>query len=228
MATLRKQIEDTVREFLRTQPAAAQSVLTELTHVPSSTEREADLDRMVELRAQQERELTPMREKAQALTQQLATLDQRRAELQKELVATKQQCWHRNFQLSAELERLDARVRKTAPVAIDAFIAKLNEEESSLRVHAPSRVFDVGPLNLYTLNRPQAYFSDGPSINRRMKAVLEARRAAEALKVERLTEQQLAHALDQLQAGLPPIVEEELDPWFMRICTSSAMRERCA
>jgi|CXWL01.1.fsa_nt_gi DNA repair exonuclease SbcCD ATPase subunit len=226
MATLRKQIEDVVREFLRTQTAADQSVLTIPVDGSSSIERQADLDRIAELRAQQVRELTPMREKAQALTAQLATLDTQRAELRKELVATEQQRLSRNCQLSDELDKLDMKVRKTAPPAIDAFIAELDKEASSLRVHGHSLARDIGPRNLFseTLKKPQSFYSDGPSITRRVQAVIDTRRAAEALKVERLTEEQLAQALDQLQAGLPPIVEEELDPWFMRIATASAMR----
>jgi hypothetical protein len=219
MATLRKQIEEVVREFLRPQTAADPSLLTSPIDGSSSIERQANLDRMDEIRAQQLRELTPMKEKAQALTAQLAMLDRQRAELRHEWEVIEHQRLSRNYQLSAELDKLDMKVRKTAPPAIDAFLAELNKEESSLRVHGRSLVREVGERNMFSdsLKKSQTFYSDGPSINRRMKAVIDTRRAAEALKVERLTEEQLAQALDQLQAGLPPIVEEELDPWFAGI-----------
>lgn len=226
--TLRKQIEEIIREVLKPQTATDQPVLTGL--ASSSTERQADFDRLEAIQAEQIRELTPMREKAQALAAELATLSKQRAELQRELVATEQQRSHRHCQLSNELDLLDVKLRRSAPPAIDAFIAEMDKEAAALRAQGPSHVREVGERNLYSLHMRKAicYYSDGPSIQRRIQAVLAARRKAEDLKVEPLTEEQLADAIDQLRAGLPPIAEEMLDPWFMRIATSSALSERCA
>lgn len=216
MDTFRRKIEEVVRELLRPQTAADQALLTSPIDGSSSIERQADLARMDELRVQQVRELTPMREKAQALTAQLATLDRQRDELRQEWEVIEQQRLSRYWQLTAELDRLDVKVRKSAPPVIDAFITELNQEEASLRERRHSRVEAVGERNLFSesMKKQKSFYSDGPSIARRLNAVLEARQVAEGFKVDRLTEAQLAHALDQLQAGLPTIVEEELNPWF--------------
>lgn len=48
---MRLQIEDVVRNFLKTQPAEAQPGMSASLPLPSSSDRHADLDRMVELRS---------------------------------------------------------------------------------------------------------------------------------------------------------------------------------
>lgn len=103
---------------------------------------------------------------------------------------------------------LEGQLYDTAPPAVDAFIAALAREEERVRQQGVS----IDPPRRNALGEMEGGGSNLKSFTACIQGTRDARIAAEALKLQALTEEELGKRLDALRAAIPevgPIVEGE-------------------
>lgn len=103
---------------------------------------------------------------------------------------------------------LESQLAQTAPAVIDAFIDALYREEERVRNQGVS----IDPPRRNVLGKMVGGGSNLKSVTARTQGIRAARIAAEALKLQALTEEELGKRLDALRAAIPevgPIVEGE-------------------
>ena len=168
--------------------AARRSLVAERAEVIHSLE--ANYPKVVAVEAKLDGQILGAEERLQALRQSAGASEERRLQ----------------NRLGHQLTQLDGELVRGAPAEIDNFRHEMMEEWEQLRNRGP----DVSPARRNALGVMAGGSSNLESFSARLRGLMAAPAAAEALKVEAIDAAELGKRLDKIRAGIPevgPMVE---------------------
>lgn len=153
---------------------------------------------------------TAVRDAEIAAMTDVFTIAQSRAEVLRQTLFQKQQerfCL--NIQAGVEEDRLRSAIAGKISVSLQLFLDELDYELEALRHRKPFSTPEV--KRDYTLMKKHLWLrTDGPSIERRMRALHQARQRAEAMVLEPLSIEAMNEEILRLRRSLPEITLEEI------------------
>jgi len=172
--------------------------------------RQALADEIAALQEDRTRTLPPLRKAVDKATAELQSAQAVLDEAKNAARAATGQHEHAKAAFSARRRRLENLLRAIAPPAIARFVERLQDETTALC----ARRVQTGAQRTNRLNAAgglvREHYSDGPSIARRLEAIRQAIDAAELMKLEVTGDAELDARLEKLYTALPDVAAERL------------------
>jgi hypothetical protein len=143
------------------------------------------------------------------LVQQLDELQARASILRTRLAEMQYQQFCDSLNFSAEENRILAGLAEKRSTSLQLFLEEIDGELADLNRKEPFSIPEV-KRDYLALKKTRIVHTDGPSIQRRTRALSAARQRAQEMIYEPMTVEQLNAEILRLQRSLPPIVSEEI------------------
>jgi hypothetical protein len=192
--------------FLQTKPG--QQIVTEITQ-QTLEQRRALVAEIAEIRAAAVRESRRLAEEFDKAEGRVREAKATLREAEKAYGQALQAKLGYSHQVSGEIARREQKLRDTADPAIETFLSELQQREEDI-CRGVLTVEMAGKRNIVTDKRQPVVYSNAPSSTAALQALREARAAAQALKLEPFTAQEVQNRLAALRETIPAVTEETI------------------
>ena len=176
---------------------------------PMPLDRAALFQQLAALRARRAVEVDQSRRRVDELTLQWRDAQTIADDLQQQISAIEGAAFCASLDGSVQENRLLAQLAERSSMSLELFIQELDSEREVLNHKEPCAIPGVR-RDYLALKTLRTLDTDGPSIQRRVRALHAARQRAEAMKLEPLTIAEMNREILRLKKSLPPIETEEI------------------